>query len=88
MKCPKCGSSNLDFMVDVCMVLPIEYDHRINKKAVWDKRTEFWGASWNRAAYFCKEEKCGWSLPSPDPKWLKELTTLQNKNEDEEGTPV
>jgi len=72
-------------MVDVTMVIPFEFNHLISKKNVRDKRVEFWGANWERASMFCKEEGCGWQHIAPNPKWLDELEELRAKVKELEG---
>ena len=59
MKCPKCNSGT-EIMVDVTLVIPSEYEHKLSKRAIRDKRTEIWSANWTKAMFFCVDEKCDW----------------------------
>jgi len=59
MKCPKCGSEDISLSVNVSMVMPAKYAHKLSKTALRSKDIELWSASWDTA--FCICGNCGYS---------------------------
>ena len=77
--CPKCGSK-VEMMVNITVVMDAKYESAITKKSLQEKGTKLWGASWERASYFCTNESCRWKLLAADPLWVKELENLKEEN--------
>lgn len=80
--CPKCGSENVDMMVDITLVTDAKYAHNLSKKALYAKKTEVWGAYWDRAHFFCKNPDCGHNVVAPDPWWYTEVKKLREENKE------
>lgn len=58
MKCPRCDSENMSFMVDIIVHAPIKYLHELSKTNLRKKDVEIIGADWDKATYVCLE--CYW----------------------------
>ena len=63
MRCNRCGSSDLNFMVSVYVEAPIKFYARITKTNIAKKELKIVGAGWPHASFSCNE--CG-ALIFPD----------------------
>ena len=59
MKCKKCQSENLTFMVPVFLEMPIKNYRRITKLNLREKTTRFMGAEWDKESIRCVD--CGFT---------------------------
>ncbi len=57
MKCAKCKSENLTFMVPVYLEMPIKHYRRITKLTLREKSTKIMGANWENETIRCLD--CG-----------------------------
>ena len=57
MKCEKCQSENLIFMVPVFLEMPIKHYRRITKLTLREKSTKIMGANWDQETIRCLD--CG-----------------------------
>ena len=61
MKC-KCGSENLELMVDATLSVPMDYYRKLSKTK---QRIKLWGVRWNKSELFCSD--CGNLLHNAKP---------------------
>ena len=61
MKCPKCNG-DVEMMVNVTMLIPAELESRLSKTSLRRKDVKLYAANWDRASYFCRDEKCRWQM--------------------------
>ena len=59
MKCPDCDGK-VEMIVNVTMLIPAELEGQLSKANLRRKDVKLYGASWDKAAYFCKNNKCRW----------------------------
>lgn len=63
MRCSKCGSNDLDFMVSLYVTAPIKFYGKITKTNLAKKEFKIVGAGWPHCSFSCN--KCG-ALIFPD----------------------
>jgi hypothetical protein len=61
MKCPKCNS-DVEMMVNVTVLAPSEMEGQFSKKNLRKKEVKIYAVNWERAAYFCRNDKCRWFM--------------------------
>jgi hypothetical protein len=69
--CEKCNS-DMTIIVDVTMIIPGEYESKLSKTSVRDKRVQLYAASWNRARYICSNPSCRYTYGGI-PTYIKQL---------------
>jgi len=79
-RCPVCGSTNVDMMVDITIVTSAQFENAITKKVLYSSRTELWGAYWEKASFFCRNPVCNHVMLAPNPKWVEEIKQLRKEN--------
>ena len=61
MKCPKCNS-DVEMMVNVTILAPAEMEGQFSKKNLRKKEVKIYAVNWERASYFCRNDKCRWIM--------------------------
>lgn len=67
LKCPKCGSENLRFMVDVKMSFDIKHLFKLTKAALREKTTELQLTDWRNVDVLCFE--CCYTMKLEDANY-------------------